>query len=63
MNNVYENNMRFVPLLKFLDKYKKSIIFILSLILIAAAYFVISNQVQNKIMRMLQVFIMICFLR
>ena len=48
MNNVYENNMRFVPLLKFLDKYKKSIIFILSLVLIAAAYFVISNQISKQ---------------
>ena len=48
MNNVYENNMRFVPLLKFLDKYKKLIIFILSVVLIAATYFVISNQVSKQ---------------
>ena len=48
MNNVYENNMRFVPLLKFLDKYKKSIIFILSLILVAATYIVISNQISKQ---------------
>ena len=48
MNNVYENNMRFVPLLKFLDKYKKSIIFILSLVLVAATYFVISNQISKQ---------------
>ena len=48
MNNVYENNMRFVPLLKFLDKYKKSIIFILSLVLIAATYFVISKQISKQ---------------
>ena len=39
MNNVYENNMRFLPLLKFLDKYKKIIIFILSLILISVTYY------------------------
>ena len=48
MNNVYENNMRFVPLLKFLDKYKKSIIFILFLILVAATYIVISNQISKQ---------------
>ena len=48
MNNIYENNMRFVPLLKFLDKYKKSIIFILSLVLVAATYFVISNQISKQ---------------
>ena len=48
MNNIYENNMRFVPLLKFLDKYKKSIIFILFLILVAATYIVISNQISKQ---------------
>ena len=26
MNNEYENNMRFLPILKFFDKYKKVII-------------------------------------
>ena len=34
MNNVYENDIRFLPLLKFLDKHKKLIIFISSIILI-----------------------------
>ena len=48
MNNIYENNMRFVPLLKFLDKHKKLIIFILSLVLILVTYFVISNQISKQ---------------
>ena len=48
MNNVYENDIRFLPLLKFLDKYKKLIILILSIILISVSYFVISNQISKQ---------------
>ena len=45
MNEVYENNMRFLPLLKFLDKYKKYFIAIVLLIILVISYFVINNQI------------------
>ena len=48
MNNVYENNMRFVPFLKFLDKYKKIIIAIFMLIILAITFFIISNQIEKQ---------------
>ena len=48
MNNVYENDIRFLPLLKFLDKHKKLIIFISSIILILVSYLVISNQISKQ---------------
>ena len=48
MNNVYENDIRFLPFLKFLDKHKKLIIFISSIILISVSYFVISNQISKQ---------------
>ncbi len=48
MNNVYENNMRFVPFLKFLDKYKKIIVAIFILVISAIAFFIISNQIEKQ---------------
>ena len=48
MNNVYENNMRFVPLLKFIDKYKNVIILVAVLLMGSIAYFVIDNQIEKN---------------
>ena len=48
MNNVYENNMRFVPFLKFLDKYKKIIVVIFILAILAITFFIISNQIEKQ---------------
>ena len=48
MNNVYENNMRFVPFLKFLDKYKKIIVAIFILVIFAITFFIISNQIEKQ---------------
>ena len=48
MNNIYENNMRFVPLLKFLDKYKKIIVAIIILLILAIAFLIISNQIEKQ---------------
>ena len=48
MKNEYENNMRFLPVLKFFDKYKKLIISLFIIIIIATAYFVISSQVKKQ---------------
>ena len=48
MNNVYENNMRFLPLLKFLDKYKILLISTTILLLGIIVFFVINNQIQDK---------------
>ena len=48
MNNVYENNMRFVPFLKFLDKYKKIIVVIFILVILAITFFIISNQIEKQ---------------
>ena len=48
MNSVYENNMRFLPLLKFLDKYKILLIFTTILLLGIIVFFVINNQIQDK---------------
>ena len=48
MNNVYENNMRFVPFLKFLDKYKKIIVTIFILVILAITFFIISNQIEKQ---------------
>ena len=47
MNNVYEKNMRFLPILKFWDKYKK-IISLLVLTLIGLITFFIINKQINK---------------
>ena len=48
MNNEYENNMRFLPILKFFDKYKKVIILIILTIITSIGYFVISNQAKKQ---------------
>ena len=48
MNNVYENNMRFIPFLKFLDKYKKIIVAIFILVILAITFFIISNQIEKQ---------------
>ena len=48
MNNVYENNMRFVPFLKFLDKYKKIIVAIFIVVILAITFFIISNQIEKQ---------------
>ena len=48
MNNVYENNMRFVPFLKFIDKYKNVLILVAVLIAGSIAYFVVNNQIEKN---------------
>ena len=48
MNNVYENNMRFVPFLKFIDKYKNVLILVAVLIVVSIAYFVVNNQIEKN---------------
>ena len=48
MNNDYENNIRFLPLLKFLDKYKILLISLTILLLGIIVFFVINNQIQDK---------------
>ena len=48
MNNVYENNMRFVPFLKFIDKYKNVLILVAVLIVVSIAYFVVNNQIDKN---------------
>ena len=48
MNNVYENNIRLLPLLKFLDKYKIFLISSTILLLGIIVFFVINNQIQDK---------------
>ena len=48
MNNIYENNMRFVPLLKFIDKYKNVLILVAVLLVGSIAYFVVNNQIEKN---------------
>ena len=48
MNNVYENNIRFLPLLKFLDKYKILLISTTILLLGIIVFIVVNNQIQEK---------------
>ena len=48
MNNVYENNMRFLPLLKFIEKHKKILISIVVFIILVVSYFVITNQIAKQ---------------
>ena len=48
MNNVYENNMKFLPFLKFIDKYKKIIIAISILLILTIAYLVVKNQIEKQ---------------
>ena len=47
MNDVYENDMKFLPFLKFLDKYKKVLVIMITLIISTLSFFVISNQIQK----------------
>tara|TARA_Y100000991_G_scaffold70930_1_gene53139 strand:- start:5427 stop:6086 length:660 start_codon:yes stop_codon:yes gene_type:complete len=47
-NNVYENNMKFLPLLKFFEKNKKIIISILIIVVFVISYFIINNQLTKK---------------
>ena len=47
MNNVYENNMRFLPILKFWDKYKKIISFLVLTLIGLITFFIINKQI-NK---------------
>ena len=48
MNNVYENNIKFLLLLKFLEKNKKIIILVLVMIVSAIIFFIASNQIEKK---------------
>ena len=48
MNNVYENEMRFAPFLKFIDKYKNLLIVLAVILLGAVTYFVVNNQLEKK---------------
>ena len=48
MNNVYENEMRFAPFLKFIDKYKNLLILLAVILLGAFTYFVVNNQLEKK---------------
>ena len=48
MNNVYENDRRFVPFLKFIDKYKNILILVAVILLGAVSYFVVNNQIEKK---------------
>ena len=48
MNNVYENEMRFAPFLKFIYKYKNLLILLAVILLGAVTYFVINNQLEKK---------------
>ena len=48
MNNVYENEMRFAPFLKFIDKYKNLLILLAVILLGAVSYFVVNNQLEKK---------------
>ena len=48
MNNVYENNMKFLPFLKFVNKYKKIIIAISVLLILTIAYLVVKNQIEKQ---------------
>ena len=48
MNNVYENEMRFAPFLKFIDKYKNLLILLAVILLGTVTYFVVNNQIEKK---------------
>ena len=48
MNNVYENEMRFAPFLKFIDKYKNLLILLAVILLGAVTYFAVNNQLEKK---------------
>ena len=48
MNNVYENEMKFAPFLKFIDKYKNLLILLAVILLGSVTYFVVNNQIEKK---------------
>ena len=48
MNNVYENDMRFVPFLKFMDKYRILLILLTVLLVGTVTYFVLNNKIEKK---------------
>ena len=48
MNDIYDNNMRFIPLLKFLDKHKYVLIASVATILLLISFFVVSNQISKQ---------------
>ena len=48
MNEVYDNNMRFLPFLKFLDKHKTKLISLLVFVIALSAYFLISAQINKQ---------------
>ncbi len=48
MNNVYENDMRFVPFLKFIEKYKNILILLAVILVGAVSYLVVNNQIEKK---------------
>ena len=48
MNDIYDNNMKFLPLLKFLDKNKKIIFSLLFIAVTVSVYFVVSNQISKQ---------------
>ena len=48
MNNVYENNMRFLPLLKFIEKYRITLILIVITIILAITFSIFSNQIAKQ---------------
>ena len=48
MNNVYENNMRLLPFIRFVESYKRLIIFLSAVVIIGIGYFVISNQIDKQ---------------
>ena len=45
MNEVYDNNMKLIPLLKFIDKYKKVLISLFMSVIAVVLYFFISNSI------------------
>ena len=47
-NNVYENNMKFLPLLKFIEKNKKILISIVVIVVLIISYTIINNQLTKK---------------
>jgi len=48
MNEVYDNNMRFLPFLKFLDRHKTKLISLLVFVIAISAYFLISAQINKQ---------------
>tara|TARA_B100001093_G_scaffold519060_1_gene606246 strand:- start:247 stop:891 length:645 start_codon:yes stop_codon:yes gene_type:complete len=48
MNEVYDNNMKLIPLLKFINKYKKVLISLFMSVIAVALYFFISNSINKQ---------------